>query len=247
MAASENLNQYKDAYRDDFKFNDENMAMLSAYARHLINYAATLSDVKILGLGIGHRMVSQTVFALLGNVSKFTIVEGSDEIIETYKAQTQVPTYVNIVNDYFENFDTTERYDILEMGFVLEHVDDPELIVTRFKKFLKPNGRIFMAVPNALGLHRRIGHAAGLLNAPYALSAEDLMLGHKRYYDYTSFTKLALHCGLRIVSTKGILLKPVTTSQMQMLNLPENVYNALFKVAEVYPELANAILIEATV
>jgi 2-polyprenyl-3-methyl-5-hydroxy-6-metoxy-1,4-benzoquinol methylase len=133
------------------------------------------------------------------------------------------------------------------MGFVLEHVDDPALIVRRFTRFLQPGGVIGMAVPNARSLHRLIGHEAGLLQDMYALSEHDRALGHKRYFDLHSFRELAQAQGLVVKRARGIMLKPVTTSQLAALNLPESVMTALCKVGDALPDVANGMYIEAAV
>jgi 2-polyprenyl-3-methyl-5-hydroxy-6-metoxy-1,4-benzoquinol methylase len=132
------------------------------------------------------------------------------------------------------------------MGFVLEHVDDPALILRRFKRFLKPDGFIGMAVPNARSLHRLIGQAAGLLDDPYRLSAADLRLGHKRYFDLDSFEQLVESEELVVRRARGLMMKPVTTSQLAALNLAPEVMRALYLVADGLPAISNGMYIEAT-
>ena len=102
-----------------------------------------------------------------------------------------------------------------------------------------------MAVPNARSLHRLIGHEAGLLQDMYALSEHDRALGHKRYFDLDSFRELAQSQGLVVKRARGIMLKPVTTSQLAALNLPESVMTALCKVGDALPDVANGMYIEA--
>jgi 2-polyprenyl-3-methyl-5-hydroxy-6-metoxy-1,4-benzoquinol methylase len=131
------------------------------------------------------------------------------------------------------------------MGFVLEHVNDPGAIVRQYVQSLGPGGTMFIAVPNARSLHRLIGHEAGLLDNLYRLSAEDLLLGHQRYFDYESLCRLVLAAGLRIVNVEGVLMKPLTSGQMKSLNLPAAVAEGLLKVGVHYPEICNSILIEA--
>ena len=63
------------------------------------------------------------------------------------------------------------------MGFILEHVDDPLLILRHFR-ISRPDGRMFLAVPNAEVLNRRLGQLAGLLDDVTELSENDQLLGH---------------------------------------------------------------------
>ena len=178
-------------------------------------------------------------------LTRYTIVEGSREIIEAFRSETPIPSSTELIHSYFEDFQPKEKFDVIEMGFVLEHVNDPEAIIRQYQQFLAPVGTLFIAVPNARSLHRLIGHEAGLLDDLYRLSQEDLQLGHQRYFDCASLRKLVLDAGLKIVNVEGILLKPLTTGQLQSLNLPSAVVEGLLKVGVSYPDICNSILVEA--
>ncbi len=128
------------------------------------------------------------------------------------------------------------------MGFILEHVDNPNDVIARFKKFLSPGGNMFIAVPNAEALNRRIGHLAGLLPDIQRLSENDIIQGHKRYYTVKSLTEEVEKAGYIIEFMEGIYLKPLMTSQMISLNLSKEILNALCKVGIDYPELCCGIL-----
>jgi len=137
------------------------------------------------------------------------------------------------------------KYDSIEMGFILEHVDDPELILARYKNFISETGSIFIAVPNAKSLHRVIGEKAGLVGDIYKLSECDLQLGHKRYFDLNSLEELVHRAGLKIVDKKGLMLKPITGLQIKKLGWQQNIIDALLEIGLDYPEIANCIYIEA--
>jgi 2-polyprenyl-3-methyl-5-hydroxy-6-metoxy-1,4-benzoquinol methylase len=129
---------------------------------------------------------------------------------------------------------------------VLEHVDDPELVLRRYVAALAPGGTLVIVVPNARALHRLFGAAAGLLPDLYQLSPADLALGHKRYFDLASITQLVLDAGLRVTSTQGVYLKCLTAQQLRSLSLPPEVIQAFMQVGVQHPAIANAIYLEAT-
>lgn len=249
MNTKENLDNYQSAYQPDFRFNDENLMMLSFYAERMCNVLRSNKSKSVLSLGIGHRVVSQSIINELNHhLNRYLIVEGSPEIISDYKNRfPELSNKVEIIQTYFEEFDTPEKFDAIEMGFVLEHVDDPAQIINIFKKFLKPGGTIFLAVPNALSMHRQLGHLAGFLPDMYKLSAEDLQLGHKRYFDLNSFKKLITDCGLTIQKTEGNFMKPVTTGQLASLNLKPEIWRALMLFGIEHPDICNSIYVEATI
>jgi len=118
-------------------------------------------------------------------------------------------------------------------------------VLRRFARFLAPGGRMFIAVPNAHSLHRLIGHEAGLLADMHTLGEGDIALGHRRYFDPGSIKALVEACGLRVVGTAGLMLKPVTTAQMASLALSPQVLEAMDRVGEAWPNLCNGIFLEA--
>lgn len=244
----ENLDQYVDAYRGDFPFADENLDMLRAYAAYFLDSVGERARSDVLSLGIGYQVVSQSIVRGLGSrLASYTIVEGSRAVIEEFLMEWPLESRPEIVEAYFESFAPVRQFDAIEMGFVLEHVDDPALVVRRFKTFLKPGGFIGMAVPNARSLHRLIGHEAGLLDDVYRLSAEDRQLGHKRYFDLDSFRRLVESEGLAVRRARGIMMKPVTTAQLRSLNLRPEVVRALYTVADGLPTISNGIYLEAAI
>jgi len=247
MDTLENLDNYHEAYETSNKFFDENNFFLEHFGKKLIKTLRENAYDSVLSLGIGHQVVNEIILNEFSHgMKKQTILEGSSEIIKQFSSR--FPSYVDkieLIHTYFETFETEEQYDIIEMGFILEHVDDPAYILQKFKSFLKPNGTLFIGVPNAKSLHRLIGFEAGLLKDIYMLSDFDKLYGHKRYFDLPSISKLVLDSGLKIKSTSGLLLKPITTSQMAQLGWKNNIYDALLKIGDNYPELSNCILIEA--
>jgi 2-polyprenyl-3-methyl-5-hydroxy-6-metoxy-1,4-benzoquinol methylase len=243
----EDLNQYQPAYSTDFKFHDENLMMLTWYADRIRANLAKRSIKSLLSLGIGHQVVSGTIVGQLGkDLDCYTIVEGSADIIADFKAAHRgLPNGVELVHSYFEEYRPSAKFDALELGFVLEHVDDPARILSTYKNYLNANGKIFIAVPNARSLHRLLGHAGQLLDDVYRLSPEDIQLGHKRYFDLDGLLKLIHQSGLKTVVCEGIMLKPVTTKQLQELKLRPEITKALFQVGAAYPEICNSIYVEA--
>ena len=242
----EDLNQYKSAYDHSFKFYDENQWYLRKYA-DLMSARITERELsKVLSLGVGHRVVGNAILNLMqgGTVSEYHIIEGAKEIIDTFKSENKMDG-VQIIHSYFEEFNPDTTYDAIEMGFILEHVNNPGAIIRKFKEFLRPDGVLFIAVPNARSLHRMIGHHAGMLPDVYRLSDHDLELGHKRYFDLPIILNLVEACGLRVTDNRGLMLKPITGAQMRTLNWGEDIISSLFIIGENYPEIANCIYLEA--
>ena len=221
-----------------------------AYGEHIARAIQRARWRSVLSLGIGHTEVARRIVEQLtaGPLRRYVIVDGAPKLIEAFRLSLEpVPAGLEIMKGFFETFECAGPFDAIEAGFVLEHVADPALILHRLRRFLAPSGRLFIAVPNARSLHRLLGHHAGMLADMYMLSDADLALGHKRYFDAPSLADLVTRCGYRVEKMGGMLLKPFTTGQMQKLDLPPAVWQALMTVSDGYPEIANAIYLEATV
>lgn len=247
---NDNLDAYSGSYKNDFYYFEDNAIILKQYVNYMVN-EITLNNYKsALSLGVGHSMVTNALMNAVRNdlLDKYEIIEGSPEVIEQFRSSqnTFMPSSVSMVNGYFENYETEAKFDIIEMGFVLEHVDDPGYVLKRFKSFLNPNGKIFIAVPNAESLHRRIGFAAGMMESIVTLSKYDLELGHQRYFTLSSLLDLVKEADLKVENVSGLMLKPITTAQMSQLKFSDEIVEGMNKVAEEYPALANAIYIRAS-
>jgi SAM-dependent methyltransferase len=233
-------------YRPDFPYHDENLVMLGWYAGRLEATLLARGARRLLSLGIGHQVVSRRLGGLLARgVDSYTIVEGSSARIEELRRAGTLPAGAEVVRAWFEDYVPPAAVDAVEMGFVLEHVEDPAALVRRYAGFLAPGGVVAIAVPNARALHRLVGHRAGLLEDLHRLSEHDLALGHRRYFDLESLRRLVEGAGLRVGACEGILLKCLTTGQLSRLGLDARVLEAFCEVGAAYPDIANAIYMEA--
>jgi 2-polyprenyl-3-methyl-5-hydroxy-6-metoxy-1,4-benzoquinol methylase len=247
MQETEDLDKYVDAYEDSFPYSRDNHGVLTAYAAELVKSCDKLpGHLDICSLGIGYEIVSRSIADVLGpRISSYTAIEGSRLLIERYQKQADFDFPFELTHAYFENYETHKRFDVIEMGFVLEHVIDPAAIVRRFAPLLKPDGIIVAAVPNALSMHRVLGQRAGLLNDVYALNEWDHKLGHRRYFDARLFRDLFTTSGCEVTRETGLMLKPFSTAQIEALGLPENVWNVLCHSGDLAPVYAYSLFIEA--
>lgn len=233
------LDNYIGAYGEGFDYAFDNNIILNWYPRRIIDLCP--DGGSLLELGLGHGL---TTDRFSRHFSRHLVLDGSPSVIEQFHQQFP-DSRAEILETYFENFETQERFDVIIMGFVLEHVDDPELVLTRYRSLLKPGGRCFVAVPNAESMHRRLGHAAGLLDDMMTLGKGDRELGHARLYSVESLDHQLRKTGYLPLRTEGIFLKPLTTSQLQSLQLKPEIIEAMCSVGVEYPELSCGLLAEA--
>lgn len=232
------LDSYLSAYGEGFGFAFDNSIMLNWYPERIMRRCKSADS--LLELGIGHGYTTQRFSQFF---SRHVVVDGSASVIEQFNQQFP-DCSASVIESYFENYSPDEKFDIIVLGFILEHVADPEAILQRFKQFLAPGGRCFVAVPNGESLHRRFGHAAGLLDDMMALGAGDLELGHERLYSVTSLSAELENCGYSVLRKEGIFLKPMTTNQLLSLQLTPEIIQAMCEVGIGYPELSCGLLFE---
>lgn len=235
------LDSHVVAYQGNSLYDFDNHILLAWYPQRVLHFAGAARSLLELGLGHGY-----TTDIFSRRFERHLVLEGSAAVIRNFRERhPNCPS--EIVETFFETFDTEERFDIIVMGFILEHVADPMPVLRRFRNFLAPGGKIFVAVPNAQALNRRLGNLMGLLDNITQLSENDQLLGHLRFYTVESLTKDLALAGYGIDRLEGIYLKPFTTSQILSLDLDQKAIDALCQVGIDYPELCCGLFVEISV
>jgi SAM-dependent methyltransferase len=232
----DSLDVHVAAYQGDNLYDFDNEILLNWYPRRIAMHSKGARSVLELGLGHGF-----TTNAFSNYFDRHVVLEGSAAVIQNFR-NTFPECRAQVIQTYFEEFDSSEKFDVIVMGFILEHVDDPCKVISHYRTSLSAGGKIFLAVPNAEVLNRRLGHMAGMLADIETLSDNDLLLGHKRYYTVSSLSAEIARAGYRVDAMEGIYLKPFSTRQMISLNLGQEVIGALCELGVKYPELSCGIL-----
>ncbi|QYJ23706.1 class I SAM-dependent methyltransferase [Achromobacter sp. ES-001] len=232
------LNAVSSEYRPNGATEIENNLMLNWYPHRIIdrfNHAGAL-----LELGLGHGYTSR-IFAQA--CERHVIIDGASEVIDQFVQNT--PDFKGeIVEAYFEDYTPIEQFDVIVMGFILEHVDDPDLILKRYRQFLKPGGKLYVAVPNGKSMNRRLGLELGVIDDIYSLNANDIALGHQRQYCRQTLTEAVQRTGYRVTYEEGIYLKPLPLAVLKTLDDFDANLQAMLRVGIDFPDLCVALLME---
>lgn len=169
-------------------------------------------------------------------------VEGKKEFIAIINKRK--PKNVRIFHSLIEEFEPKKRYDDIIMARILEHIQNPIMVLKKVSNWLKPKGRIHIIVPNANSLNRRIGQAMGMIKKRTDLDKHDLEAGHRRVYTRSLMERHLNLAKLEVVFETGIFLKPL--SNKQMLLWPKEIIDALFIVGKDFPEICTEIYYVAT-
>jgi 2-polyprenyl-3-methyl-5-hydroxy-6-metoxy-1,4-benzoquinol methylase len=232
------LDEHVGAYERKSIYDFDNLLQLEWYPKRVVELHPGAKSIMELGLGHG-----VTTNAFHPHFKRHVVVDASPAVIENFKKLYPACT-PEIACCLFEEFDSAERFDLIVFGYVLEHVADPVVVMRHFKNFLSSEGKMFITVPNAEVLNRRLGHLAGMLPDICQMSEHDHLLGHKRYYTVETLARDIEAAGMKLLKMEGIYLKPFTTKQMMSLGLGPEVMEALCKVGIDYPELSCSLLAE---
>lgn len=209
------------------------------YSLALIERFMRLDQSHVLEMGPAEGVMTGRLAELSRSL---TVVEGSSRFAEDLRRRLP---QVEVTNSLFEDFRPARQFDVVILGHVLEHVDDPVTIMRHVKPWLAPGGRIFSAVPNARSLHRQAAVVMGLLEVEDALNDLDRHHGHRRVFNPETYRRCFTLAGLQIEHFGGYWLKPVSNRQIDASWTPE-MLAAFMRLGERYPDIAGEIYVIAS-
>lgn len=165
---------------------------------------------------------------------RVTAVEGATRNVEFGRAKYRDEPRVELIHALFQDYEPGEQFDIVHMGGMLKHLDDPAHLLRRARRWLLPGGILIATTPNARSLHRRLGVYMGLLKDLDALSPTDIAVGNNRHYDLPTFRQLIETSGYDIVEIGTAIIKPASSDKIEAW--PDDLLDALDKIASEIPD-----------
>ena len=175
-----------------------------------------------------------------------TCVEASDVAIA--EAKQKLGDKVKFVNSLFEKASLPNRYDNIVLTHVLEHLDDPVLLLKRInEEWLTENGRFFLVCPNANAPSRQIAVKMGLITHNAAVTPDEAVHGHRCTYTLDTLERDAVAAGLRVVHRSGIFFKALANFQWDRLLktgiISKEYLEGCYKLGQQYPDLCSSIFL----
>ena len=155
---------------------DEGIYQANAALSFIGDQVGEIEGKEILEIGCGNGYILKKLHA---NGAKCTGLEPGPQIIDVKTEDIQ------LINNFFPSPKVTGSYDLIMHFNVLEHIDNPIRSVVEQKKYLKPNGKIIIGVPNA---------------EPYLKSGDISLFVHEHFNYFTKegLVQLAKQCELSI-------------------------------------------------
>jgi 2-polyprenyl-3-methyl-5-hydroxy-6-metoxy-1,4-benzoquinol methylase len=149
----------KTYYKDDGYFKKSpNLSLRKAFASKSLlisnaekrikeatkNQAVNFNNKKILDVGCAY---GEVLYYLKKKYnSKVFGIEASKETAAMGERMFNIKIYPLLL----EEFMTKDKFDIILSSHTLEHVDNPHIFLTKIRKLLKPQGYLYIEVPNIL-------------------------------------------------------------------------------------------------
>ncbi|HLN86926.1 MAG TPA: class I SAM-dependent methyltransferase [Candidatus Limnocylindrales bacterium] len=92
-----------------------------------------------------------------------------------------------------------ERFDVIILGDVLEHLKHPEMVLRKLKNYLQPAGYLVLSLPNVAHASVRLA----LLNGDFNYSEEGIIdRTHLRFFTLATIVALAREAGYQILELR---------------------------------------------
>ncbi len=172
---------------------------------------------------------------LLDVFDEVTSVDGSPTYVQQVGERIGDRSGFRIEQSLFEDYSTEQRFDTVVATHILEHVDDPVDVIRRALDWTAPDGRLVVAVPNALSIHRLAAVEMGLVADPHELNERDRRLGHRRVYDPDGLRGDLEQAGWTVERSGGVFLKVLTNAQIEEWFTPE-MEQGFYRLGEQFPQ-----------
>lgn len=144
---------------------------------------------------------------LLEEFADVTVVEASGELVT--RAQERVQGRAKFVCGRFEDVELSEEFDNVFLVHTLEHLEEPVEVLRKIQRWMSPQGRLFLVVPNANAPSRRIAVKMGIISHNAAVTAAEREHGHRITYSFDTLERDAHAAGLEYLATRRRFLQGV--------------------------------------
>ncbi len=175
-----------------------------------------------------------------------TCVEASDVAIK--EAKRKLGNKVKFLNSRFEAVTLPTCYDNIVLTHVLEHIDDPVLLLKHINdEWLADEGRLFLVCPNANAPSRQIAVKMGLITHNSAVTLAEAEHGHQNTYSLDTLERDAVSSGLNVIHRSGIFFKALANFQWDKLLQTDIVtkeyLDGCYMLGQQYPDLCSSIFL----
>ncbi|MBU0474935.1 MAG: class I SAM-dependent methyltransferase [Bacteroidetes bacterium] len=161
----------QERHTDRKRYFNEQVITTEKYVIPFLNEFIKIdSNLSVLEIGCGEGGNLKPFLDLGCTVTGVDLSEGKIENGKIYFADHPNNKNINFLAEDIYDSKNLGQYDLIIMRDVIEHIHDQNRFMNYVKKFLKPNGKFFLAFPpwyNPFGGHQQICESRVLSMLPY--------------------------------------------------------------------------------
>lgn len=153
---------------------------------------------------------------------------------------------IEVYRSSIEKFEPEQSYQNIFLINVLEHTNDPIVVLRRVNDWLSSDGKFFLLVPNANAPSRQLAVKMGILPDCASVTEGEYTHGHRRTYTLDTLERDAKAAGLKIEKRGGIFFKTLANYQFDRLLdetniISEDYMEGCYQLGQQYTELCASI------
>lgn len=99
--------------------------------------------IRVLDVGAGRGFICDALRMRLDTAFEYHFIEHDDQAVREIEGRNPGISVHRVTSDF-----PTEKYDLIFLNHVIEHVSDPQKFLERFKSALLPEGLLYLETPN---------------------------------------------------------------------------------------------------
>lgn len=111
---------------------------------NILNY----SNLKVLDIGCSNGFKTQMLFDKYENIDKIVGIDIDDKAIDVAKIKFADNKKYSFKQKSIDDLDFEEKYDIIFLSYVLQHLQNPKLVINKLKNILTDRGVLIIKVPD---------------------------------------------------------------------------------------------------
>lgn len=128
-------------------FWKHHFSIFTYFDQNLNHFFKPNESIDILDIGPGHGFFSQIIITRIPNYNKLDIIDISESSLNMTKEIIGIGDRINYFNEDIFDFDTSHKYDLIVLGEVVEHLDNPLEILKKISKLLTEDGILWLTTP----------------------------------------------------------------------------------------------------
>lgn len=236
------ISRYASAYEENYGFES---VLVKARQEMVLERLLEWQPDTVIEAGCGTDLLFPRAEQIGVRFRRWVVVEPSPRFAALAAARSGSGPRVTVIASFLEDAVDRAREvcdggaDVVLCSSLLHEVPQPDVLLGAARRLLAEEGRLYIDVPNALSLHRRLARAAGMIEDERELGVRNSMFEQQRIYDAASLRAEMESAGFAIVGSGGCFLKPFTHAQMETMTfLDSAMEEGLRRLGQELPDLA---------